>query len=287
MMIRNPVEWIADELMHVGHAMRSITHPVHASGDAIGVGPPMIRRIGVSDLKDVVAKGFSDLGANRADIVFLCFFYPVIGLILARVASGGEMLPLLFPLASGFALVGPLAGVGLYEISRLRERGVEARWRAAFGVVHSPSFGGIVLLGLVLTGVFIVWLLTAHVIYLATFGAQAPESIVGFVRAVLTTPAGWMMTILGVGAGFIFALLVLTISVVSFPMLLDRDVGVELAVRTSIRAVVANPGPMALWGLIVASGLVIGSIPLFLGLVIVLPVLGHSTWHLYRKIVVN
>jgi uncharacterized membrane protein len=90
---------------------------------------------------------------------------------------------------------------------------------------------------------------------------------------------------LGLGAGFLFALLVLAISVVSFPLLLDQEVGVDTAVLTSIRAVFANPGPMATWGLIVASGLVIASIPFFLGLIIVMPVLGHATWHLYRRIV--
>ena len=287
MTIRNPVEWVVDESKHVGQALWSVAHPVHPGGDVSGAGQLMIRRINASDLKDAVAKGFKDLGANRTDVIFLCFLYPVLGLILGRLASGSDMLPLLFPLASGFALVGPLAGVGLYEISRRRERGLDSGWRAAFGVIHSPSFGSIILLGFVLTGIFIVWLLAANVIYLVTLGPQAPTSILSFARDVLTTPAGWAMTILGVGVGFILALLVLTVSVVSFPLLLDRDVGVELAVRTSVRAVVTNPGTMALWGLIVASSLVIGSIPLFFGLIIVLPVLGHSTWHLYRKIVVT
>ena len=93
------------------------------------------------------------------------------------------------------------------------------------------------------------------------------------------------MIVVGVSVGFLFALLVLVISVVSFPLLLDRDVGLAAAVWTSVRAVILNPGPMAAWGLIVAGGLVIGSIPLFLGLIIVMPVLGHATWHLYRKVV--
>ncbi len=93
------------------------------------------------------------------------------------------------------------------------------------------------------------------------------------------------MIVVGVGVGFLFALLVLVTSVVSFPLLLDRDVGLGAAVWTSARAVIVNPGPMAIWGLIVAGGLVIGSIPLFLGLIIVMPVLGHATWHLYRKVV--
>jgi len=89
----------------------------------------------------------------------------------------------------------------------------------------------------------------------------------------------------GCGVGFLFAVVVLTISVVSLPMLLDRNVGAVAAVRTSVRAVAANPITMVQWGGIVAGTLVLGAFPLFVGLAIVLPVLGHSTWHLYRRVV--
>jgi len=158
-------------------------------------------------------------------------------------------------------------------------------WADAFGVFRSPSFGAIVLLGLVLMAIFLLWLLAAEAIYQITLGPAPPASVGGFVHDVLATPAGWIMIGLGVGVGFLFALLVLAISVLSFPLLLDREVGFDTAVLTSIRAVFANPGPMAAWGLIVAGGLVIASIPFFLGLIIVMPMLGHATWHLYRLIV--
>lgn len=141
------------------------------------------------------------------------------------------------------------------------------------------------MLGLVLLAIFLLWLLAAKEIYQLTLGPELPVSIAPFARDVFTTSAGWTMIVLGVGVGFLFALLVLAISVVSFPLLLDRDIGLDAAVWTSIRAVATNPGSMAIWGLIVAGGLVIGSIPAFLGLIIVMPVLGHGTWHLYRKVV--
>ena len=136
-----------------------------------------------------------------------------------------------------------------------------------------------------LLAIFLLWLLAANVVYQLTLGPAPPISIAAFTRDVFTTSAGWAMIVVGVGVGFLFALVVLAISVVSFPLLLDRDVGLHTAVRTSIRTVAANPGPMALWGLIIAGGLVIGSIPAFLGLIFVVPVLGHATWHLYRKVV--
>jgi uncharacterized membrane protein len=285
MAIRNPIAWRAVQFRLAGLAFRSASHDVHRTEGNVRCPLPVVRRIRAADLKDVLARGFGDFGANRTDVIFLCVFYPLVGLVLQRLAAGYEMLPLLFPLASGFALVGPVAAVGLYEMSRRREQGVNVGWIDAFGVVRSPSFGAIVLLGLLLTAIFVLWLLVTEAIYLVTLGPEPPASITLFLRDVFTTGAGWVMIGVGVGVGFLFALLVLAISVVSFPLLLDRDVGLEAAVWTSVRAVVANPGPMAVWGLIVAGGLVIGSIPLFVGLVIVLPVLGHSTWHLYRKVV--
>jgi uncharacterized membrane protein len=138
---------------------------------------------------------------------------------------------------------------------------------------------------LLLLAIFGIWIGVAAALYDATLGPEPPASIGAFAHDLLTTGAGWALIGVGFGVGFLFALLVLAISVVSFPLLLDRDVGLPAAVWTSVRAVAANPVPMVLWGLIVASGLVIGSIPLFLGLIIVVPVLGHATWHLYRKMV--
>ena len=132
---------------------------------------------------------------------------------------------------------------------------------------------------------YFIWLFTAQAIYVNHFGSAAPESYAGFVTQVLTTPQGMSMIIVGFGIGFLFAIVVLSLSVVSFPMLLDLDVGVFTAVKTSVKAVIANPLIMAVWGIIVAASLLVGSLPFFVGLSVVLPVLGHTTWHIYRKVV--
>jgi uncharacterized membrane protein len=281
--IRNPAEWSVDQLKTAEQAVERAGHSLRSP--AAGAPLPAVGRIELADLKDALASGLDDLGAYRSDVIFLCIIYPVAGLLLAWLAFGYDMLPLVFPLASGFALIGPVAAVGLYEISRRREQGDDVTWADAFGVVRAPAFGAIVVLGLLLLAIFLLWLAAAYAIYLVTLGPEPPASIGGFVRDVFTTGAGWAMIVVGVGVGFLFAVLVLTVSVVSFPLLLDRDVGLYTAVATSGCAVVRNPGPMAAWGLIVAGGLVIGSIPALLGLIIVMPVLGHATWHLYRKVV--
>jgi len=278
--IRNPIEWGIDQIRLAALILGSLGRSMRGSQ-----APPAVRRIKAADLKDILVRALDDFEAYRTDVIFVCLIYPVVGIALIWLTFGYEMLPLLFPLASGFALVGPVAAVGLYEMSRRREQGIRITWVNAFDVVRSSGFAAILVLGLVLLAIFLLWLLVANVIYQLTLGPEPPVSVAAFVRDVFTTNAGWTMIVVGVGVGFFFALLVLAISVVSFPLLLDRDVGLDAAVWTSIRAVAANPGPMALWGLIVAGGLVIGSIPAFLGLIIVMPVLGHATWHLYRKVV--
>jgi uncharacterized membrane protein len=283
--IRNPAEWAVDQVVHAGAALKSVAESVAGTDDRRQTETPSVRRIGFRDLKSALAKGVDDTGAYRTDVFFLCLVYPVMGLLLIMLTFGHGLLPLLFPLAAGFALIGPVAAVGLYEMSRRRERGLKTTWGDAFGVVQSHAFGAILVLGLILLALFAAWLIAAYVIYEATLGPEPPASIESFLRDVFTTNEGWTMIGAGVGVGSLFAVLVLAISVVSFPLLLDREVGVATAVTTSVRAVAKNPLSMAAWGLIVAAGLLLGSIPLLLGLIVVMPVLGHATWHLYRKVV--
>lgn len=247
---------------------------------------PAVRTIGYADLREALEQGFADFRSIPSHLVMLGLIYPLVGLFLAGFAFGYDLLPVLFPLVSGFALIGPLAAIGLYEMSRRRENGMEPTWRDAFEVGRSAHLGSILGMGLVLVAVFALWLMSAAAIYRMTVGGIAADTALGFFREILTTSRGWTLILIGNVVGFAFAVLVLTISVIAFPLILDRGTSVGVAIATSRRAVLANPVPMALWGLAVAVLLALGSIPVFVGLAIAVPVLGHATWHLYRKLVV-
>lgn len=257
----------------------------HTTAD-ISVSPPAVRKITPADLKDVLAKGFDDFKAKPSHIFLLVLIYPLVGLLTVRISFGYDVLYLVFPVLGGFALIGPVAAIGLYELSRRREQGLEISWAHAFGVFRQRSFPSLLILSVVLGVIYFAWLGAAHTIHWITFGSAVPQSIPDFVLQVLTTSAGWTMIILGCGVGFIFALIVLAISAVSFPMLLDRNVGIMVAVQTSVNAYLANPKTMSMWGIIVAGSLAVGMLLLLVGLAVVMPVLGHATWHLYRKVVV-
>lgn len=246
---------------------------------------PAVRRIQMSDLSACLRKGWEDFTALPSHAIILALIYPVIGLIIARLIHGYSILPLLFPLAAGFALLGPFAAIGLYELSKRREAGQNPTASDALHVLSSPSLGAMLALGLLLMVLFAAWVATAQAIYIACFGYAPAARIPDFIGMVLTTRQGWTLILLGCGVGLMFAIIALCISVVAFPLMLDRHASAGQAMTVSMKAVAENPQVMMAWGLIVAALLVLGSLPLFLGLAVVIPVLGHATWHLYRAVI--
>jgi uncharacterized membrane protein len=255
------------------------------AGPDATLAPPKVRNIKTADLQEAMRKGISDFKEMPTHLAFIGLIYPLFGIGLAALTFTSNALPLLFPLVSGFALIGPLAAIGLYELSRRRELGLDTSWVHLFDVLRSPSLPAIVALSGVLMVIFVIWLAVAQMLYEWLFGSVAPASYTGFLGQVLTTPRGWSLIILGHLIGFVFAALVFSIGVISFPLLLDRDCGAACAVQTSVMAVMANPRTMALWALIVAALLIAGSLPLLVGLAVTMPILGHASWHLYRAVV--
>ncbi|ABC91055.1 hypothetical conserved membrane protein [Rhizobium etli CFN 42] len=255
------------------------------TGASENLARPVVNRIGIADVFDALKRGLDDFSEKPSHYVFLCLMYPIAGVFLTLWTSGANLLPMVFPLMSGFVLIGPIAAIGLYEISRRREEGLDTSWTHALEVRHSPALPSIIAVGLMLFGLFVVWLVTAQTLYANLLGEVFPRTMTDFTRQVFGTAQGLQLIVWGNLIGFGFALVVLAISVITFPLLLDRDIGAVAAVVTSIRATVINPVPVLLWGLIVAALLVIGTIPVFAGLALVIPILGHATWHLYRKLV--
>lgn len=262
------------------------TFHVMAGPDAM-VAHPAVRRIALPDVRDALAQGFDDFRAKPSHYVFLSLIYPICGVVLATWSSGANMLPLIFPLVAGFALLGPFFAIGLYEISRRRELGMDTSWRHALDVRRSPALPSILALGAMLMVLFVAWLVFAQMLYTSLFGPEPPRSLSLFLASIFGSENGLLLMLAGNAIGFCFALVVLATTVIAFPLLLDRDVGAVAAIETSLRATLANPVPIACWGLIVAALLIVGTIPIFVGLAVIMPILGHATWHLYRKIVVD
>jgi uncharacterized membrane protein len=254
---------------------------VQVTSDEIGV-----RRIRLRDLWRSLKEGYDDFNAKPSFGVFLVLIYPLFALLLTLALVGDNLPYLAFPMIAGCTLLGPIVSVALCEMSRRRERGLDVSWRSAFGFVHSSAFAPITALSIAMMVLYVGWLYMAEFIYFGLFGDSPPGSIADFWNQLITTRRGGALIMYGNGVGLVFAFAALAISVVAFPLLLDKPVTSITAVSVSIRAFAANFLIMVLWGVIVVILLAAGAAVFLIGLAAILPILGHATWHLYRKLVV-
>jgi len=246
---------------------------------------PRVRRIDQADLNWALREGWKDFRARRGDVLLLPFIYPLAGFAAAALAFDKSFLPMLFPAVAGLSILGPAVAAGFYELARRREAGLESNWSHFLDPLRGRGRGALGVLTVGLVVLFAAWLGAASLIFHSTIGALGPLSLSAFVRQLLTTPGGWTMIVVGNLVGFVFAVATLSLTLVSFPMVIDRPVGAATAVATSLRAAAYNPAITARWGLTVAALLLVGCLPLFLGLPIILPALGYATWHLYTRLV--
>lgn len=245
---------------------------------------PVPRRVSTSAAFDALDEGWNDFVAMPSHNLLLAMLYPLMGVVAARAAQGAELVEMVFPLVAGFALVGPVASLGLLELSRRREMGAPARWSDAFGVTRSPSFGAILRVSGLLVALFLVWLGAARLIYGATVGDAAPRETLYFFIHVLSTPEGLALIALGNLVGLGFAVAAMAIGAFSLPLLLDGERSARQAVALSLAATRINALPMALWGAIVGSLTLLSIICGVVGLAVALPVFAHGTWRLYRRV---
>lgn len=278
--IGNPLSWGARGVRRAGQEVTdAASHVMGEGAQAL----PEVHPITYDDIRAALRAGLQDFMHFRTDVIGACLIYPVIGLVLFGLAMQRDVLPLVFPILSGFAIIGPIAALGLYELSRRREKGQPAGWADMRNVLHAPGFGAILILSVGLICWYFLWLATAWALHGVTMGFATYPDAVGFAKDVTGTTGGWAMIVIGVPLGAVFALGALAVSVLSFPMLVDRDVGLPQAVAASVRLMHVSPGPVLAWGALVVAGLIVGALPLLLGLAVTLPVLGHATWHLYRR----
>ena len=245
---------------------------------------PIVNRITFADVRWALGQGLNDLQRAPTCGLAIGAFYTIAGVALYMLASRLGLFYLTYPLAAGFVLLGPFFAIAIYEVSRRLEAGEPRSLRQVAGVVTGSgghSLGWMPMLNLF---AFFIWVDVAAAIYLGFFGLRRFDMVSLFTEA-LTTSHGLIFLVVGNAIGAVFAVLVFSTTVVSYPLLLDRDTDFITAIATSWKAVRTNPVPMLGFGFLVGVLTFLAILPGLLGLIFVLPLLGHATWHLYRRVV--
>ncbi len=244
---------------------------------------PEVQVVSLSDIPAVLAAGWRDFRRAPAFGLFFSAFYVLGGIVLYLVFAAAGQEWWLMPVIVGFPILAPFAAVGLYEVSRRLERGVPLVWSEVLGVVFAQKDRQIPSIAMVVLLMFMFWVFVAHTIFALFMGLSALTNITTSPEAIFQGN-GPVMLLLGslIGAGF--AAVLFAITVAALPLLLEREVDFVSAMILSVKAVLGNLGVMVLWGTVIAVLLFLAMIPIFLGLFIALPVLGHATWHMYRRL---
>lgn len=243
---------------------------------------PDINELSLADLWAVLRKGWSDFLQAPIYGLFFAGVYVAGGWLMYFALTVAGQIWWTLPAAAGFPILGPFVACGLYEVSRRIETGEPLSWKAVLGVVWAEKNRQIPSMAVVIVVFFLFWNFLAHMIFALFMGLQSMTEVSSS-YSIFLTPNGLMMLAVGTVVGAVFATLLFSITVVSLPLLLDREIDFVTAMITSFSTVRENPVVMLTWGAIIAVLLFLAMLPGFLGLFIVLPVLGHSSWHLYRR----
>jgi uncharacterized membrane protein len=252
--------------------------------NAGGMGAPQVRKIEVADVLECIEQGVRDFARAPQYGLFFGAVYAVGGLMILWLSVSLGYFYLVYPLVMGFALFAPFGAAGVYEVSRRLESGEPLSWSAVLGAVWGRSARELGWLALVSMFTFIIWLDIAMFVFLAFYGISIPSFSQLFAQ-VVSTPYGLLFLLVGNGLGAVIALVVFSFTVVSPPLLVDRDIDFITAMSTSVRAVVTNPKPMLVWAIVIGADLAIAFATFFVALLVVFPILGHTTWRLYRRVI--
>jgi uncharacterized membrane protein len=246
---------------------------------------PEVGEIRFGDLREILSKGFADF--RRAPMFGLFFggVYAAGGIIIALSLTIWDIPWMIYPVAIGFPLIGPFVAVGIYEVSRRLEVGKPLVWSEILGVIWLQRQRELAWMAFVMLFVFWVWMYQIRLLIAIILSRSSFSTLDRFLEVIFTTPQGWTFLAVGHIVGAVLAIVMFSITVISIPLLLDREADFVTAMITSVKTVTSNPVPMIGWGVAVTLAVLVSAVPLFLGFLISLPVLGHATWHLYRKAV--
>lgn len=248
-------------------------------------GLPMANKVTAADITASLKAGFADFLARPVMSGFFGLFYAIFGILMVWSLVWLGKIWMIIPAIVGFPLVAPFAAAGLYEMSRRMQRGEDFGWSDILTVIARQSKREMGWMAFVTLFIFWVWMYQVR-LWLALILQDASFSdFEGFWTTVFFTPQGWTFLAIGTCAGAFLSAVLFTVTVVAMPMLLEREIDFVSAMLTSIRAVTKSPAVMLCWAAIIAVTMLVSLVPAFLGLIVTLPVLGHTTWHLYQRAV--
>ncbi len=246
---------------------------------------PEVMPLTVADIRACLMQGITDFARAPRFGLFFGGIFALIGMIITLALVRWNMAWMVYPFAIGFPLIGPFAAAGLYEVSRRLESGETLTWSAILSVVWAQRRRELSWMAFTMLFFFWVWMYQIRLMIALFLGRLSFSTLDRFFSVVLTTPEGWLFLAVGHVVGAALALILFSITVISMPLLMEREVDFITAMITSVKTVIASPAAMLGWGVVVTLAVIAACVPFFFGLLVVLPILGHTTWHIYRMAV--
>jgi uncharacterized membrane protein len=244
---------------------------------------PKVKALTFKELEKALSRGLADFIEKPQFGLAIGLACALFGIAIVACIRWLDIPWMIYPFAIGFPLVGPFLAVGLYEVSRRLAAGEPVTWNAILSRMWIQRGRELSWMAFVMLFLIWVWVYQVRLLMALFLGMKSFSTIDSFIKVLLTTTEGWLFLGIGHLVGAVLALVVYSLTVISIPLLMEKELDIVTAMITSVKVVLASPLIMICWGIAVTLLVIVASLPLFLGLVIVLPVLGHTTWHIYKK----